>query len=71
MSAATLKSEAKRLLDGLPEGDVAEVIRFARWLTGEEAEELTPSEYAALDRGIAQARAGKVKPWREVRRKAA
>ncbi len=62
------KERLKKVADRLTEEDAAKVVGFALWLAGEEGEELAPREYEALDRGIAQARTGRVRPWREIRR---
>lgn len=64
----TVKERLKGVVDKLSDEDAAQVLRFTRWLRGEEGEVLTPGEYKALDRGLAQLRAGKARPWREIRR---
>lgn len=65
------KEMLKEMASKLSEEDAAEVLRFARWLRGEEGEELTRSEIKAVERGKAQIKAGQAYRWREVQRSTA
>jgi hypothetical protein len=62
------RKKVRDMAERLTDEDAAEVVRFIRWLSGDDAETLTPAENDSLDRGIAQAKAGRTRPWREVRR---
>ncbi|BDG59806.1 hypothetical protein [Caldinitratiruptor microaerophilus] len=65
---ATTKEDLHALVDRLTNDQAQELLEYARWLLGEEDDRLSADDLAAVKRGLADIRAGRVRPWEEVRR---
>jgi hypothetical protein len=62
------REELCRMIDTLPVAELPKVRRFLERLQADEAEELSSEDIEAVRRGLEDVKAGRTRPWADLRR---